>query len=814
MNWHFSYRKTAIFLFLVFVGIFCFIYFTGSAVAISRIDISSNQLQVGDTVEATAHFSDWEQIASVDVVVDGVVVLTCQSAPTCSMSHILFPEEIGDHEYVFVVTDKKGKKTSSGGKYGVVTDAPEITSLTTNNTTFPVGGALYVQADAKSESPITSAKVYVDGELKQYCLAVPCIAAVGPFTGDDEGQHAYSIIITNKKGKTVTPGGMFTVLPANPVNDNEKPPVLSTPELVEFHISKPKPVSGEMTTVTVGAKDEKGIASIIIFYDKKNVGGCTDKNTCSLTIGPFSDAEVGPHAIDVLVINKDGKKIEVAGGIVVSKKEQAGSGAANAAAVNPQPKGQNQGQQSAPAAGQQNSGSQPAQGNAGAANLPQPVGGAAQPPANGNVPPAPAQGSGTPVATSTPKVQPSGVQPQNTIVPEASAPQLVYIISQGNQLYIGDTVSVNILVKDEKGIDVITAYVDGKVVATCMKLVVCSFKKGPLTDSDLGSHTYSFLVKNLAGKTIQPGGGFSVSKPVGATVPSGLAPVLDATLPSNNFEQQIKNLPKEVPDMVSLPGIENIKKEPLWIDTDGGIKEYTVGKCVSNVKNASYQKSIQDYCVDKKQLVEFYVEGAADKCMSKQITCGGACYEGQCYIVGSRPGAGYTPPTRPGAGYEPPSRPGVGYEPISEPLSRPNTGHTPPAEPLWIDTDGGINKDILGQCVSNVKDALFQKSLSDVCIDKKQLTEYYVDEKAEKCLSKQLTCENLCYGGVCYASGTRPGVPAYNPASYYEEPSRPTYEAPSSATPSRPTYEVAPTPIPARTPSRPTYEAPAVPSSR
>lgn len=95
MNWHFSYRKAAIFLFLVFLGIFGFLYFTSSVVAISRIDISSDHLQVGDTVEATAYFSDWEQIASVDVVVNGIVVLTCAGAPSCSMSHVLFPEEIG-----------------------------------------------------------------------------------------------------------------------------------------------------------------------------------------------------------------------------------------------------------------------------------------------------------------------------------------------------------------------------------------------------------------------------------------------------------------------------------------------------------------------------------------------------------------------------------------------------------------------------------------------------------------------------------------------------------------------------------------------
>ncbi|MFA6424315.1 MAG: hypothetical protein WCV83_03330 [Candidatus Magasanikbacteria bacterium] len=741
---------------------------SNASVSISRIDTNGSQFVVGDEFSATAQLSDWKYAMAVNIFVDGKYFNSCSIGSSCEFSFVATPSDIGEHEYEFVVTDKKGQINKKSGKYTILTDLPELKSITTNSANIPVGGAFFAKLDATSASPITSAKLYIDGALAQTCTAMPCVVQIGVLTSKDVGEHVYTFEVVNGKEKTITPGGTFTVVPvSNDPKSKEPKVVVSSPEITTLTLSKTPVAVGETLTINVTAKDEKGIVAIMLFIDGKYVGGCDQTPTCLISIADFNNSNIGVHKYKVIVINKDGKTIEADGSFSVVAKKVA----------------------SIPAGEADN-------------NSPVPVSPVVIPPTS------------TDPKTGSEKVDPSEpVQPSQPPVDESqtktTTPQIEYTTTGGNKYAVGETFFANILLKNKSGIKEITGYIDNKLISKCDKITwTCHIKKGPLTVKDVGEHTYYFSIKPKSGNTIKSEGKFTVYNPS-----AGVLPVIIAGMSLIN-SQDLLVVPSSNQETLLIPKIpldtSGTKALPLWIDTDGGINEFNLGRCVSNVLGASFQKYVQDFCLDISNLNEYYVSAKADKCLSTVIKCAGTCYDGVCISAGHRPGAGFElppttaeealadPPTRVGAGYEPPTRVGAGYNDSTDaPLPVvPTAADTPPVvvpsvgtsvvipsvsesmpipqdntvieptdsvllpttridteipavdvSPSWEDTDGGIYPNVYGECRS-LKYAT-QKITPDYCLDRSTLIENYMDASGINCLQKAITCTNGCSLGKC-----------------------------------------------------------------
>jgi len=669
---------------LIFAGIFVYYNFIPKAsVSVASIEASGSRFFVGEEFSAVARLSDWKNAGSISIVVDGKLFDNCLVGSSCKFSFVAGPSDIGDHEYVFVATDKNGKVDKKSGQYTIISDSPELKSLTTNGNQIPVGGSFFVKLDASSAAPITSAKLFIDGALAQTCNVMPCIAQIGALTAQDVGDHIFSFEVINGKNKSITPGGTFTVTPVSKDNKNNPQNNVSSPEIVDLKISKKEVVVGDVLTVNILAKDQKGIMIIMLFIDGKYVGGCDESPSCSISIADFNNTNIGSHKYKVLVINKDGKSVEAEGSFsVIPQKTETGSSAGSSGSSS---------------------------GNLGSTPVPPSI-----------VVVTPSDDKDTTASS----ISPSQPNQSPVIQPVTkSPPQIEYITSGGNKLAVGETFTSKIVVKDELGIEKITGYIDGNIVSTCNKLLSCAIKMGPLTDKNIGEHNYLYIVKNISGLSVESSGKFTVYKPA-----SGALPIIPIDLSIFN-NPEIFVVPTLVPMLLFPTSTTEAKTPPLWIDTDGGIKEFTLGKCMSNVVGALYQKVLPDSCVDKEVLNEYYLDEKADKCLSKKITCENLCYGGICFAPGTRPGAAFD---------EKPAADGASVE--------------PPPPPVWIDTDGGINESVVGKCMTNIPGAYAQKATEDFCIDASKLNEYYLDSKADKCLVQIITCTGSCNSGMCISA--------------------------------------------------------------
>jgi len=687
MHFEWSNKKRIIIFFIIILCASLFSErYSASAVSFSSVDVPNNELVVGDKFEAIAYLDNWENASKISLVVDGQVVQTCDPQKSCGVSFDILPTDIGEHNYYFLLTDVKGYSKKSGGKFFVKTDVPEVNNLKINSDKILVGGYLYAKLDAKSVSPIVSSKLFIDGNLVKNCSnEIPCIASVGPFYPGDAGEHTYVFEVINEKGKTVLPGGFFSVVKNDQDNkakgSGEAKNDVSSPELVDLKIDKKNNDDGSKeVSIDVLSKDEKGIVSTVGYVDGSYVGGCDQGASCAVSIPASSISGDGLHIYKVVVVNVDGKKVEVEG--VINGGSDSSS---NSADIKQETK----------------------------------------------------ETDNTATDNTT----------KNTTSSKQTYPEVDYIVTQNEKFAVGETFNAKILVKDDLGIKSILGYIDDKLVSTCTGIVVCPIKKGPLTEADLGIHSFSFLVENTSGNKIEKSATFLVYKATTAIVPSS---------DDQKKSEPNANIPTKDVQVAQPTTTNDIKNQgqPIWIDTDGGINESILGKCVSNVIGAPYQKYLQDYCIDKNHLNEYYLDSKADKCLSKKITCGGVCYEGECYAAGTRPAPNYTPPTT------------TTLTPREAPVYTPpaTTADNNQGQPLWIDTDNGLDEYTLGKCLSNVVGAPYQKYLQDYCVDKNNLMEYYVDSKADKCLSKQITCESVCYEGICYHAGTRPGA-SYTPTT-------------------------------------------------
>ena len=477
----------------------------------------------------------------------------------------------------------------------------------------------------------------------------------------------------------------------------------AAPTISPIQISSTTNEPDQPITLSVATADDETVTSIIITIDKKEIIAICDNTTTCTTITAIQTP--GTHTYEVTVIDNKGKQTKATGEITITepiKKET--------------------------------------------------------PPSNTPTDPPTSKASDT--------ESPSQDTPTKATIP---IPEIIYIISSGDTLVVGQSLTATVVAKDAKAITSIIGYIDTTPQKTCTNVPICSFTFGPITKESVGSHTYSFVVTNSDKQ--------SITKKLPFTVEIATPTIIPSDSPIQFFDTQSEttggistNTFVPVDTTITNPNdIENINQSaptqsPLWIDTDGGINITVAGKCLSNVPNARYQKFLPDTCLDAKTLKEYYVDASASSCLSKIITCSGACYEGLCFHAAPQytkptetspePHAApqYTKPTE--TSPEPHAAPQ--YTPPTETSPEPHDApqYTKPTEtsPTWTDSDGGYAITTFGIC--SISDGS-SRPKSDYCIDEKTLLEVYLSRDSTSCIEQTVTCEGSCYQGYCYVRQTR-----------------------------------------------------------
>lgn len=301
-----------------------------------EIITNNHQLKVGEKFSMQVYAKSKTPIDGVWAYLDGKLVATCKKSPCSAVVGPFGEGDVGEHKYVFVVSNKNGKFIQPWGKFWVnsvsqpqvqpvpvaVSNGPEFINILTqsNNGHYPyVGDTFALKINAKDAKGIATIAVKLDGKVIYTCSGVTtCGTTVGPFITSDLGEHKYEFVVTNLDGKFIEPWGKFTVkekaVTPTPIQET------SGPEWLQIITNSNKLTVGDNFTLKVYTKDAVGISKIVVRVNGNTVATCYDTTICGTTVGPQN--VIGKHHYSFYVENKAGKSIAPDGYFTVEAKAE------------------------------------------------------------------------------------------------------------------------------------------------------------------------------------------------------------------------------------------------------------------------------------------------------------------------------------------------------------------------------------------------------------------------------------------------------------------------------------------------------------
>lgn len=301
-----------------------------------EIITNNHQLKVGEKFSMQVYAKSKSPIDGIWAYLDGKLVATCKKSPCSAVVGPFGEGDVGEHKYVFVVSNKKGKFIQPWGKFWVNTAAnpqvqpapavssqgPEFINILTqsNNGHYPyIGDTFALKINTKDAKGIATIAVKLDGKVIYTCTGVTtCGTTVGPFAVSDLGEHKYEFVVTNIDGKFIEPWGKFWVKEKTLTSVPQPTVEASAPEWLQIITNSNKLTVGENFTLKVYTKDAVGIAKIIVRINGNTVATCYDTTICGTTVGP--QTIIGKHHYSFYVENKAGKSITPDGYFTVEAK--------------------------------------------------------------------------------------------------------------------------------------------------------------------------------------------------------------------------------------------------------------------------------------------------------------------------------------------------------------------------------------------------------------------------------------------------------------------------------------------------------------
>ena len=94
----------------------------------TKITTSNNKLEVGESIDLKIYTKDDKGISNINILLDGDLVGSCSEQAICGTTIGPFGEDqVGEHKYIFVVTDVDGNKIEPWDKFSVSSKISEPT---------------------------------------------------------------------------------------------------------------------------------------------------------------------------------------------------------------------------------------------------------------------------------------------------------------------------------------------------------------------------------------------------------------------------------------------------------------------------------------------------------------------------------------------------------------------------------------------------------------------------------------------------------------------------------------------------------------
>lgn len=274
----------------------------------TKITTSNHQVTPGGNFSLEINTKDNKGISKIEIFLDGNLLKTCSSVKTCGTTvGPLTDEDIGEHKYVFVVTDTDGNYIKPWGKFwvrstvttiiesGVDTEAPQV-RISGNLTSQTLeGGQQYeIKSVATDNSgQISRTEIFIT-EIGQ-TVGSPvftCGAKPSPSTCTEANntilqfnkRYAYQAYAYDAAGNR---GMSMMYYFDTPEFDRTLPQIILVP-------SKDNPLPGEKVTLTAHASDNYRIRRIEI-RKSDVVKTCEWSDTCTFSTGPLT---AGEHRYD------------------------------------------------------------------------------------------------------------------------------------------------------------------------------------------------------------------------------------------------------------------------------------------------------------------------------------------------------------------------------------------------------------------------------------------------------------------------------------------------------------------------------------
>lgn len=211
----------------------------------------------------TVQLQKWAQIKKVQITVDGKVIVSCKPGKSTCVATMgpFVSSDAGSHDFVVVITPKKGIVATSSVGFTVVASSdkdsviqidstivngtdpwiigwkaknkyvpaknnnvPELERVSARTFELQVGKKLPLTAWAKNKSELLSLGVYIDNEeVPTSGFGGNCVMCdkgtypansgrlVGPFSTSEVGMHTYTILLIGKNGQRREYSGTFNV---------------------------------------------------------------------------------------------------------------------------------------------------------------------------------------------------------------------------------------------------------------------------------------------------------------------------------------------------------------------------------------------------------------------------------------------------------------------------------------------------------------------------------------------------------------------------------------------------------------------------
>ncbi len=267
----------------------------------TKITTSNNKLEVGESIDLKIYTKDDKGISNINILLDGDLVGSCSEQAICGTTIGPFGEDqVGEHKYIFVVTDVDGNKIEPWGKFSVSSKISEPTEsdletgvadnykYTCLDSDDLVGsGDVFLRPFTKgkvtyglywNDNPAVS--LAVDGE--DYCIDTKTVAEFscdGKLKPTGSLKGGYFAIPTNYTCANGCKDGACMTEPS-PASDKILP-------VITVSADKASAGDNDVITFTAKASDNKKVTKINILVNAVVVKDCYDTNVCEFTGGPY-----------------------------------------------------------------------------------------------------------------------------------------------------------------------------------------------------------------------------------------------------------------------------------------------------------------------------------------------------------------------------------------------------------------------------------------------------------------------------------------------------------------------------------------------